>query len=98
MNRQRDRVAGVVHRPHAISNIASTSTATPSGKGADPDRGAGVLPGIAEHRDHQIGGAVDHLRHLGEVGRAVDEAAKAQDPLHPVEVAVAGGLQMREIC
>src|SRR5665213_166797 len=65
-------------------------------QGTDADRGAGMLAGIAEYLDHQIGGAVDDLRHLGELGGAVDEPAEAKHPLHLVEVAAAGDPQMRQ--
>src|ERR1700733_5420874 len=51
---------------------------------ADPDRGAGVLARVAEHLNHQIGGAVDDLRHVGELRGAVDEAAETQHPLYAV--------------
>ena len=77
-----------------ISKIASTSTATPPGSEFVADRGAGVAPDVAEHLDHQIGSAVDDLRHVGELGRAVDEAAQLHDAAHPVEIAAAGDAQM----
>src|SRR5229473_8419508 len=62
---------------------------------AHPDRGAGMAAAIAEHRDHQVGGAVDHLRHVGELRGAVDKSAEAQAPRHAVEIAAAGNPQMR---
>jgi len=37
--------------------------------------------------EEEVGGAVDHLRRLEEVGRAVAHAEKAQHALHAVEVA-----------
>src|SRR5215472_8829864 len=43
-----------------------------AGQRIDPDRGAGMPALVAEHLDHQVGGAVDDLRHVGEVGGAVD--------------------------
>src|SRR5205085_10770523 len=63
---------------------------------ARADRGAGVLAGIAKHLDHQIGGAVDHLRHVGELGRAVDKPAEPQTAADAVEIAAGGDLQMRD--
>src|SRR3954454_13368957 len=56
----------------------------------------GVPDGIAEHLDHQVGSAVDHLRHVGEVGRAIDESAKPQATAHPVEIAATGDAQLGE--
>src|SRR6185312_15288442 len=51
-------------------------------------RGAGMAPGIAEHLDHQVGGAVDDLRLLGEARHGVDEAAEPDDTQDAVEIAV----------
>src|SRR3990167_2964279 len=42
---------------------------------------------VAEHVDHQIGGAVHHLRSVGKAGRRIDEAAQPHDPGHLVELA-----------
>src|SRR2546421_2613064 len=63
---------------------------------AGPDGGAGMTAGIAEHLDHQIGGAVDHLRHVGEIGGAVDEAAEPQTAAYAVEIAAGRDLQVRD--
>src|SRR5204863_9359121 len=48
------------------------------------------------HLDHQIGGAVDHLRHVGEIGGAVDEAAEPQTAAYAVEIAAGRDLQVRD--
>src|SRR5438094_6780269 len=55
-----------------------------------------MTAGIAEHLDHQIGGAVDHRRHVGESGGAVDEAAEPQTAAHAVEIAAGRDLQVRD--
>src|ERR1700722_2860880 len=60
------------------------------------DRGAGMLSRVAENLDHQVRGAVDHLRHVDEPRHAVDKTAEAQHLLDPVEVAAARVLHMRE--
>jgi len=53
-----------------------------------------VLAGLAEHRDHQVGGAVDDLRLVREVGRAGDEAAQPDDARDAVEIAAARRLEL----
>src|SRR3546814_8805173 len=53
-----------------------------------------MLAGIAEHLDHQVGGAVDHLRMVDEVAGAVDEAAELHAALHPVEAAAECGARL----
>ena len=68
---------------HANSMIASTSTAAPSGSTLTPTAARAWRPAIAEHLDHQVGGAVDHLRLVGEVGRRGDEAAEPDDARRP---------------
>ena len=55
-----------------------------------------MAPGVAEHRDRQVGRAIHHQGMLSELGRRSDEAAEADNPLHPVEVAAAGRLQMHQ--
>ena len=45
---------------------------------------------VAEHRDHQVGCAVEHLRSIEEIGRRIDEAAKANHARDLVEVAERG--------
>src|SRR4051794_3387329 len=67
-----------------------------AGQRAVADSGPGVPAGIAEHFDHQVGSAVDHLRHVGEVGRAIDEAAEPQATPNPVEIAAAGDAQLSQ--
>ncbi len=42
---------------------------------------------LAEHLDHEVGGAVHHLRAVEEVRRAIDEAAEADDADDAVEIA-----------
>src|SRR5437764_5854914 len=68
----------------------------PARQRSDPDRGAGVLPGIAEDLDHDIGGAVDDLRHAAELRRAVDEAAEPQHAADAVEIAAGCGARLRQ--
>src|SRR5262245_35048627 len=53
----------------------------------DADRGAGVPALVAEHLDHQVGGAVHHLRPVEEGGVRVDESTKPHDPHDLVEIA-----------
>src|SRR5712691_12783817 len=67
-----------------------------AGQAARPDRGAGMAAAIAKHCDHQVGGAVDHLRHVGELRGAVDKPADSQAAAHAVEIAAAGDPQMRQ--
>ena len=42
---------------------------------------------VAEHFDHQVGGAVHHLRPVGEAGRRIDEAAEPDHAGDLVEIA-----------
>src|SRR5712692_5763104 len=63
---------------------------------AHADRRARMAPDIAEQFDHQVGGAVDYLRHVGELRRAVDKPAEPQNAADPVEIATAGDAQLRE--
>src|SRR5690349_5683801 len=44
------------------------------GKRRNTDSGAGMPALVAEGRDHQVGGAVQHLGAIEEVGRGIDEA------------------------
>jgi hypothetical protein len=60
------------------------------------DGRAGMPPGIAQRLDQEIGGAVDHLGLVGEIGGGVDEAGQLDDPFQPVEIAAAGGLDLRQ--
>src|SRR2546425_11618555 len=52
--------------------------------------GAGVLALVAEHLDEQVRAAVDHLRLVGELGRAVHHAEQLHHALHAVEAAELG--------
>ncbi len=56
----------------------------------DANGGAGVAAFVAEHFDHQIGGAVHDLGPVGEAGRRIDEAAEPHHADHFVEVADLG--------
>src|SRR3989449_10624411 len=49
--------------------------------------GAGVLAFVAEHLDKQIRAAVDHLRLVAELGRAVHHAEQLHHAAHAVEAA-----------
>ena len=53
----------------------------------DADRGARMPALVAEHRDHEVGGAVHHLGAVEEGRRGIDEAAEANHPLDLVEIA-----------
>src|SRR5260370_25036580 len=67
-----------------------------AGEGAGPDRGPGMAAGIAKHLDHQIGGAVDDLRPVGEIGRAIDEPAQPPTLAYAVQVAAGADPPMRQ--
>src|SRR5262245_77614 len=56
----------------------------------DANGRAGVPTLVAEHLDHQIGGAVHDLGSIEESRRRIDEAAEPHDPHHLVEVAERG--------
>ena len=62
----------------------------------EADRRAGVFAGLAEHSGDKIGRAIGHFRLLGEVGRGVHEHAQLQAAHHPVQVAAARRLQLRQ--
>src|SRR5258706_13000453 len=51
----------------------------------DADGGAGMAALVAERCDHQVGGAVQHLRPIEEIRRGIDEAAEPDHPDHLVE-------------
>src|SRR5437762_11444124 len=51
------------------------------------DGGAGMAALVAEGRDHQIGGAVQNLRPVKEIGRGIDKAAEANHARNLVEIA-----------
>src|SRR5690349_98737 len=53
----------------------------------DADGGAGVAALVAENLHHQIGGAVQYLRPVDEVGCRIDEAAEPHHAHHLVEIA-----------
>ena len=59
------------------------------------DRRARMPALVAEDLDQQVGGAIDHLGMVGEVGHAIDEADKLDDALELVEIAAAGILELR---
>src|SRR4051812_16716374 len=65
------------------------------GQRGDADRGAGMPALVAERRDHQVGGAVEYLGAVEEVGGGIDEPAEADDTDHLVEIAERG-LDLRQ--
>src|ERR1700761_9382329 len=58
------------------------------------DGGAGMAALVAEYRNHQVGGAVQHLRPVEEIGSRIDEAAETHHARHLVEIAD-GSLHLR---
>src|SRR5581483_115136 len=52
-----------------------------------PDGGAGVAAGVAEHVDEEVRTAVDDRRGLVEARGAVDHTEDLHDPAHAVEAA-----------
>src|SRR5258707_11963655 len=56
----------------------------------DADGGTGMAALVAEGGDHQIGGAVQHLRSVQKVGSRIDEAAEPDHAHHLVEIAERG--------
>merc|ERR1739843_67262 len=52
------------------------------------DGGPGVATGVAEHLDHEVGCAVDHLGYVMKVRMGVDESAQLHDTQHAGEIAV----------
>src|ERR1700693_4175523 len=74
-----------------FSMISSSASWTPrwrARRGAD-GRARGLAL-VAEHRNHQIGGAVHHFRAVGEARRRIDEAAEPHHLLDLVEIAERG--------
>src|SRR5690606_24290156 len=57
---------------------------------------AGMAAAVAQHVDHQIGGAIDHLWMIGEVRHRVDEAAELHAAPDALEVTAAGCLHLGE--
>ena len=55
----------------------------------DADRRAGMAASVAEHLDHQVRAAVEHLGDVEEAGPGLDEAAQLDDARDPREIAVA---------
>ena len=53
-------------------------------------------PLVAQKCDHQIGGAVDDLRLVLEIGGGVDEAHKLDHPLKARKIAATGGVHLCE--
>ena len=51
---------------------------------------------IAQRLDHEIGGAVDHLGLVGEIGGGVHEAGQFHHTLEPVQIAITGGADLRQ--
>src|SRR5689334_16787716 len=51
------------------------------------DGGAGMTTLVAEGCDHQVGGAVQHLWPVEEIGRGIDETAEPDHPGDLVEIA-----------
>src|SRR5947209_3160495 len=60
------------------------------GKRGNADSGAGVPALVAEGRNHQVGGAIQHLRPVQEVRGRIDEPAEPDHAHHLVEVAQRG--------
>src|SRR5688572_8839209 len=63
---------------------------------ADADRGPRVAPALAEHRDHEVRGAVQAPSVVCELGGGVDEPPEPDAPDHAVEVAAARAVERRE--
>src|SRR5205807_3670992 len=61
----------------------------------DADGGAGVPALVGEGGNHEVGGAVQHLWSVEEVGRGIDETAEPDHAHHLVEVAERG-LDLRQ--
>jgi len=66
------------------------------GQAAHADGDAGVPARVAEHREEDLGGAVDHLGMIDELRRRVDESAYPDALHHPIEIAVERGAQVRK--
>ena len=49
-----------------------------------------MAPGLAEQRDHQVRGAVDHLGYVEETLAGLHEAAELDHLADPTKIAVAG--------
>src|ERR1700760_1018652 len=60
------------------------------GKGRHTDGGAGMAALVAEHFDHQVRGAVQHLGPVEKIRRGIDEPAEADHAHDLVEVAERG--------
>ncbi len=60
------------------------------GKPGDADGGTGMTSLVAQNLDYQLRRAVDDLRLVAEIGRAVDEAGQLDQPGDAVQVAGRG--------
>src|SRR5437763_5615957 len=65
------------------------------GEDGNADRGAGMAALVAERRDHQVGGAVEHFRTVEEIRCGIHETAKPDHAHHLVEVPERG-LDLRQ--
>lgn len=65
-------------------------------QGANANRQARMATRVAEYRDEEIRGAVDHLGLAGELGDGIDEPGNADAPLDAVEVAIQRGMHVRD--
>src|SRR5689334_2568222 len=74
--------------------MASTATATLSGREPEPTAERACLPASPNTADHQVGSAIDHLRMISEFRHGVDEADELDDAPDTVKIAVAGGLEL----
>jgi len=79
-----------------MAGLKRRSQASPNCAPIDPHRRPGVTPGVAEGQDHQVGSAVDDLGDVEEVRSGLDKAPQLDHPDHPIEVAVTGGLHLRQ--
>ena len=81
---------------YSISAIASTSTATLSGSEPEPTAERACLPLSPNTSTIRSEAPLTTFGMVGEFGRAIDEADELYDALHPVEIAAAGILELRD--
>ncbi len=67
-----------------------------AGQGTGAHRGAGMAANIAKQLHKKIRRAVGDFGMLGEVGRGIDENAKAQAARHPLQIAATSRLHLRD--